>query len=143
METGGADAGGAGVEGAGEVAGSGNGATAASAFSGVAAGEPVVEIARFDALPGNEDRFAAAYLAVRDEIAGSPGCRSVRMTRGVESPSSFVLLVEWDSLAAHLETFRGSERFARWRAGIGPHVAGPATVVHVTDIQTDIQQGAG
>jgi heme-degrading monooxygenase HmoA len=106
------------------------------------AGGPVLEIARFEARVGAEEKFVDAYLTARDEIATTPGCRSVRMTRGVESASSFVLLVEWDSLAAHLETFRGSERFARWRGAIGPHLAGPASVEHVVDV-VDIRAPAG
>ena len=57
----------------------------------------------------------------------TPGCRSVRMTRGIESPSRFVLLVEWDSVEAHLENFRASERFGQWRAHIGPLLRGPAS----------------
>jgi quinol monooxygenase YgiN len=57
----------------------------------------------------------------------------VRMTRGMESPSRFVLLVEWESVAAH-EGFRGSDGFDRWRAAIGPFLAGPPVVEHVADI---------
>ena len=50
---------------------------------------------------GSEDAFAAAYRQVRHEVADTPGCRSMRMTRSVESPSRFVLLVDWDSVEAH------------------------------------------
>jgi heme-degrading monooxygenase HmoA len=96
--------------------------------------DAVVEVARFDVKPGTEDDFVTAYRGVRAELATTPGCRSVRMTRGVESPSSFVLLVEWDSLDAHLETFRGSPRFTRWRAALGPFFAGTPSVEHVADI---------
>ena len=55
-----------------------------------------------------------------------PGCAAVRMTRGVESPSRFVLLVEWDSVADHELNFRGTDRFPQWRAAIGPYFAGAA-----------------
>jgi heme-degrading monooxygenase HmoA len=33
----------------------------------------------------------------------------------VETPSRYVLLVQWDSLEAHTEGFRGSEAFEEWR----------------------------
>jgi heme-degrading monooxygenase HmoA len=95
---------------------------------------PVLEVADIAVQPGREEEFAAAYRSVRDVVAGTPGCRSVRMTRGVESPSRFVLLVEWDSVAAHEENFRGSDRFTTWRAAIGPFFAGPPHVEHVTDV---------
>jgi heme-degrading monooxygenase HmoA len=73
-------------------------------------------------------------MQVMHEVADAPGCRSMRMTRGVESPSRFVLLVEWDSVEAHERNFRATERFGRWRAGIGPHFARPPQVEHYVDI---------
>jgi heme-degrading monooxygenase HmoA len=60
----------------------------------------VLEVALIDVTPGQEDAFAAAYAKGHDVLAGTPGCRSVLMTRGVETPSRFVLLVEWDSVEA-------------------------------------------
>ncbi len=93
----------------------------------------VLEVAQFDIRPGAEPAFEAAYQQVRDAVAGSAGCRSMRMTRGVETPSRFVLLVEWDSVERH-EEFRASARFPRWRAAIGPHFASPPRVEHFTDL---------
>ncbi len=94
----------------------------------------VLEVALIDVTPGHEDDFAAAYAQGRPILAGTEGCRSVRMTRGVESPSRFVLLVEWDSVEAHDVNFRQSERFPQWRALIGPHFASPPLVEHFVDV---------
>jgi heme-degrading monooxygenase HmoA len=94
----------------------------------------VLEVALIDVRPGEEDAFAQAYARVRATLAGTPGCRSVRMTRGVESPSRFVLLVEWDSVRAHEENFRATDRFTTWRAAIGPYFAGPPRVEHFVDV---------
>jgi heme-degrading monooxygenase HmoA len=94
----------------------------------------VLEVALIDVAAGREEEFAAAYRQGRAVLAGTPGCRSVRMTRGLESPSRFVLLVEWDSVAAHLENFRGTERFTRWRSFVGPFFAAPPLVEHYTDV---------
>jgi heme-degrading monooxygenase HmoA len=102
--------------------------------SGSAGSSPVTEIARFDVKPGTEDDFVAAYHTVRHEIANSPGCQSMRMTRGVENPSQFVLLVEWDNLEAHTQGFRESEGFGRWRGAIGSYFADTPTVVHVAGV---------
>jgi heme-degrading monooxygenase HmoA len=95
----------------------------------------VLEIALIDIRPGQEDDFAKAYAKAHHLVATTPGCRSVRMTRGIESPSRFVLLVEWDSVEAHLETFRGSDRFTRWRGLIGEYFAAAPVVEHFTDIE--------
>jgi heme-degrading monooxygenase HmoA len=94
----------------------------------------VLEVADIHVTPGTESRFTDAFRSVRDVLAGTPGCRSVRMTRGVESPSRFVLLVEWDSVEAHERDFRSTERFDTWRAAIGPFFARPPHVEHVADV---------
>jgi len=94
----------------------------------------VLEVALIEVRPEQEDAFAVAYRQARAEVATTPGCRSIRMTRGVESPSRFVLLVEWDSLDAHLPGFRGTDRFVRWRQAIGPHLAAPPVVEHYLDV---------
>jgi heme-degrading monooxygenase HmoA len=56
------------------------------------------------------------------------------MTRGIESASRFVLLVEWDSVEAHNDNFRATERFEKWRGHIGPFFARPPLVEHFTDV---------
>ena len=94
----------------------------------------VLEVALIDVIPGQEDAFAAAYQQGRPILAGTPGCRSVRMTRGIESPARFVLLVEWDSVDDHTGNFRNTDRFTRWRELIGPHFANPPLVEHYLDI---------
>ena len=94
----------------------------------------VLEVALIDVRPGSEDAFATAYAGARSLLDGTPGCRSVRMTRGIESPSRFVLLVEWDSVEAHDQNFRATERFASWRELIGPHFANPPRVEHFSDV---------
>jgi heme-degrading monooxygenase HmoA len=92
----------------------------------------VLEVALIDVT--DPDAFADAFLGARDILAGTPGCRSVRMTRGVESAGRFVLLVEWDSVEAHEVGFRRTDRFTRWRAAIGPWFAGPPRVEHFSDV---------
>ena len=92
----------------------------------------VLEVALIDVT--DPDAFAAAYLEAREILVSTPGCRSVRMTHGVESPNRFVLLVEWDDVSAHLQHFRETDRFTRWRASIGPWFAEPPRVEHFTDV---------
>jgi len=93
----------------------------------------VLEVALIDVQPGAEEAFEAAFHQVRHAVADSPGCRSMRMTRGVETPTRFVLLVEWDSIEDH-EAFRASHRFGLWRGAIGPHFAGQPRVEHFRDL---------
>jgi heme-degrading monooxygenase HmoA len=101
----------------------------------------VLEVALIDVLPGQEDAFAASYRLGYPILAGTPGCRSVRMTRGIESASRFVLLVEWDTVETHEENFRNTERFAQWRGFIGGHFATPPVVEHFTDVEPGYRPG--
>lgn len=94
----------------------------------------VLEVADIRIRPGAEADFVAAFQRVRGVLDTTPGCRSVRMTHGVESPERFVLLVEWDSVEAHEQNFRASDRFAQWRGAIGPFFAAPPHVEHVVDL---------
>jgi heme-degrading monooxygenase HmoA len=96
----------------------------------------VLEVALINVTSGQEVEFTAAYATARETLATTPGCRSVRMTQGIESPSRFVLLVEWDSIEAHEQNFRATERFTTWRGHLGPHFAAPPVVEHFTDITT-------
>jgi len=94
----------------------------------------VLEVALIDVTTGEEESFTAAYRQAHSILAGAPGCRTIRMTRGIESPSRFVLLVEWDSVDAHQDNFRATERFGQWRGLIGPYFAAPPVVEHFTDV---------
>ena len=94
----------------------------------------VLEVADITVTPGHEEAFVLAYRGARELLSSSPGCRSVRMTQGVESPARFVLLVEWDSVQAHEVNFRQTDRYGQWRAAIGPHFASPPSVEHFTDV---------
>lgn len=95
-----------------------------------------LEIAIFDITEGDEDRFATAYGRGRAVLAAADGCHDVRMVRGIESPSRFVLLVEWTSVAAH-EAFRSSDAFTEWRGHVGPFFAAPPVVEHFADVDGD------
>jgi heme-degrading monooxygenase HmoA len=94
----------------------------------------VLEVALINVMPGQEAAFAAAYAQARETLVTTPGCRSARMTRGIESPTKFVLLVEWDTIESHEQNFRATERFRTWRGLLGPHFDGPPLVEHYQDL---------
>ena len=94
----------------------------------------VLELADITVQPGQEDAFVAAYHEAVAQIRASAGFRSIRIVRGIESPSRFVLLVEWDDLEAHTVGFRESERFTRWRAAVSPFFDGAPRVEHFADV---------
>ncbi|MBW0115250.1 antibiotic biosynthesis monooxygenase family protein [Pseudonocardia abyssalis] len=96
----------------------------------------ITEIADFAVLPDKQEEFADAVREGLALVAGTPGFRRARLTRSIETPTRFVLLIEWDSVEAHTVGFRESEAFPKWRAIVGPFFDGAPTVEHVEDLVT-------
>jgi heme-degrading monooxygenase HmoA len=76
----------------------------------------ITEHAVLNVIPGQEDEFISTMHQAKALIAGSPGFRSLRVERCLEQPSTFLLLVEWETLEDHTEGFRGSAAYEEWRA---------------------------
>lgn len=96
----------------------------------------VLEVADIAVAEGQEAAFVDAYRRARAQIAGAEGVGAIRMTQSLETPTRFVLLVEWTSVEDH-ERFRASPAFGEWRALIGSHFAGPPHVEHVVDVPAE------
>ena len=75
----------------------------------------VIEHALLDVIPGLEGAFEAAFARAKPIISASPGFRSLRLSRGIETPNRYLLLVEWDTLEDHTEGFRRSSGYEEWR----------------------------
>lgn len=77
----------------------------------------ILESARLDVLPGQEDAFLAAFAQARPLIAVQPGFVSLRLLRCLDPgrESRFLLQVEWERLEDHTEGFRQSAEYQRWR----------------------------
>jgi len=90
----------------------------------------IIEHALITILPGHEVAFEQAFLEAAKVIAAATGFRFVRLSRGVERSSTYLLLVGWDSIDDHTVGFRGSDLFTQWRSWIGPHFDGTPQVEH-------------
>ncbi|MGZ4307697.1 MAG: antibiotic biosynthesis monooxygenase family protein [Solirubrobacteraceae bacterium] len=97
----------------------------------------IVERALMSITPGSEADFEAAMQQAKGVISQANGFRSIRVTRGIESPSTYLLILEWDTLEDHTVGFRESELFIRWRGLIGQYFAEPPAVEHYTPIDEE------
>lgn len=75
----------------------------------------ILEQAILPIRPGREADFEAAIRQARPLVADMPGFMDIRVLRGIESPSHYLLLVEWDSVEAHEVNFRQSPNYQQWR----------------------------
>ena len=76
----------------------------------------ILEHALLPVKAGQEAAFEAAFAEARPIIASMPGFISLRLNRGVESSSSYLLLVEWETVEHHEVGFRQSPQYQQWRA---------------------------
>ena len=75
----------------------------------------ILEHAVLDVIPGEERHFEESFDQARSIIGSMPGFRSRRLARCIETPSRYLLLVEWDRLEDHTEGFRGSAEYEEYR----------------------------
>jgi len=75
----------------------------------------VLEHAVLPIRPGQEAAFEAAMRTAQPLIAGMPGFGWISVSRGVEDPSRYLLLVAWESVEAHEQGFRRSPEYQRWQ----------------------------
>lgn len=81
---------------------------------------PVLEHALLPVRAGQEAAFEAALAAARPLIAASPGFISLTVRRPAGTGRSYLLLVEWETIADHRDGFRCSDRYQQWRLLLHP-----------------------
>src|SRR3712207_4176280 len=76
----------------------------------------ILENALLPVRPGQAAAFEAAFAEAKAIIAAMPGVAVRTLSRCLERPSCYRLLVRWERLEDHTEGFRGSPGYQRWRA---------------------------
>ena len=92
----------------------------------------ILEIARITVKPGMEAEFEDGVRKAVAIFSGAKGCRAMNLRRSVETPSQYLLFVQWETIENHTEDFRGSDSFAQWRGLIGHCMDGETQVEHST-----------
>lgn len=100
-----------------------------------------LEHALLDVVPGREREFEEAFREARELIVQQPGFLWLRLERGVEKPSQFLLLVEWERLEDHTEGFRKSPDYQRWKELLHHFYDPFPEVLHFVGAQVDTVDG--
>ncbi|WP_306894255.1 antibiotic biosynthesis monooxygenase family protein [Agromyces albus] len=94
----------------------------------------ILEHAILPVKTGREADFEAALAEAVPIISSMPGFVDLRVSRSMETPNEYLLLVHWESLEAHTVGFRGSVEYERWRELLH-HFYEPFPVVeHFTEV---------
>lgn len=75
----------------------------------------ITEAAPLHVRAGQGAEFEAAFRIAQDIIAAMPGYLSHELQRCIERPDEYLLLVRWETLAAHETGFRKSPQYQEWK----------------------------
>jgi heme-degrading monooxygenase HmoA len=75
----------------------------------------ILEAAPLQVKPGQAVAFEAAFGKAQAIIASMPGYLSHELQRCLEREGQYLLLVRWESVAAHEEGFRLSAQYQEWK----------------------------
>ena len=75
----------------------------------------ILEAASLSVNPGQSQAFEAAFREAQAIISSMPGYQSHELQRCLEREGQYLLLVRWDSVAAHEQGFRKSPQYQQWR----------------------------
>lgn len=76
----------------------------------------ILEHALLHVTTARSEEFETAFAHAKSIISAMPGFVTLSLSRGVEQPGVYLLLVEWETLEAHTEGFRGSAEYQEWKA---------------------------
>ncbi|WP_317928491.1 antibiotic biosynthesis monooxygenase family protein [Halioxenophilus sp. WMMB6] len=94
----------------------------------------IYEIAEIDITPGSENQFELAVKEASKQFRNAKGCQSLKLERCIENRSRYHLVVGWNSVEDHMESFRNSEGFQVWRQLASPFFSSPPRVEHYESI---------
>jgi heme-degrading monooxygenase HmoA len=84
--------------------------------------------------PGREAAFELAFAEARHLVEQADGFRRLSLSRGVEEPGTYLLLIEWDDVDSHERGFRGSTDYQRWSALLHPFYEPMPVVRHYAEV---------
>jgi len=92
------------------------------------------EVAVLTIDPAASADFEAAVVEAKPLFEASEDCLSFNLERVIEEPGRYRLVVGWTSVAAHMDRFRESDNFQKWRDLAGPFFIAPPEVVHTDQV---------
>ena len=94
----------------------------------------ILERVIFTVRPEDLGAFKIAFAEARKHVENAKGCLGLEMRQGIETPNTFLLLTQWETVEDHTVHFRHSDNFIQWRRIIGHLFAIPPAVEHYSDV---------
>lgn len=96
----------------------------------------ILESASLQVRPGQSAAFEAAFREAQAIISSMPGYRSHELQRCLEREGHYLLLVRWESVAAHEEGFRKSPQYQQWKKLLHHFYDPFPTVLHYEQVES-------
>jgi heme-degrading monooxygenase HmoA len=93
-----------------------------------------IENATLVIVEGKEAEFEAAYRKAKSALTSAKGCRSARLTRCVEQPQVYRLIVEWDTIENHMVDYQNGPSKAAFGGVLSPFIAARQPMFHFTAV---------
>jgi quinol monooxygenase YgiN len=93
----------------------------------------VIERVELPIHTGREGEFEQAMQAALDLLRQADGCDWLTLSRGIEQPSRYLLLIGWDSLDHHM-AFTRTDEFTRFREAAKPFFADKPSMHHFAPV---------
>jgi heme-degrading monooxygenase HmoA len=90
----------------------------------------VIEIARFNVAPEQQQGFFTAFAKVKTYVEQAEGYQSHIISQEIENSSRISLLVQWRSYADHVELFEPSAAHETFINALLPFFTGEVEVFH-------------
>jgi len=97
----------------------------------------ILEIAEIHILEGQNAAFEAAMdLALHEAHRKAEGMRGYRVQRCIENPQRYFFQIAWDSVEAHMVTYREGPLAPGFRERLRPFFAKPAQFEHFEQVMS-------
>ena len=83
---------------------------------------------------GTEDDFEAVFRSNVALLADAKGCLDVKLLRAVDKQSTFLILIQWESVKHHTEVFTKSAAYAKLSSATAPFFAAPPEFFHAATV---------
>ena len=94
----------------------------------------ITEIAHIVVKAGMEAAFEQGVAEAAPLFQRAKGCHGLALQRGIEQPTHYRLVVQWETVEDHTVTFRNSEDFQGWRRLVSHCFESAPQVVHVATV---------
>ncbi|RDC56107.1 antibiotic biosynthesis monooxygenase [Pedobacter chinensis] len=100
----------------------------------------VLEVAILNVKAGLSVEFEKAFMEAQKIISSMDGYISHQLKKCIEESDKYILLVNWETLEAHTEGFRGSVEYQNWKKLLHHFYEPFPMVEHYLEVKTKAER---